>query len=473
MEGVEPATCLVDAFGDEVSRKFGGFQLTAHIVNLGVGHGAAVEPHVDEVRLTAHGLAAVADQDDAVDIRAMEVEVFVVASVGIRGHETGLDGLLNLGAQLLHAAYALLFLAVLGAPDGQRGTPVAAAREVPVDDVLQPVAEAAAASGFGLPVDGLVEFYHAVLEGRGADEPAVEGVIEDGLVGTPAVRVAMRVLLALEEFALLLEHDDQLHVEAHILLTLGGIVGVLDELAGILAVFFNIHIGLHPFGVEVFDGGEAALLVDHGQLLAVAVEEQQVSDAGLLGHTGVVGTEGGCDMHDAGTVLGGHVVAQDDAEAAFIAHLGGLHPRNQRLVVQTFQCCTFALADNLVFGRLAFGEHRTHQSLGHDDAARLLGIRVRGLESHIVNIGANAKGGVRRQCPGRGRPCNGVGRHVLKVLSVLKVLNLKHSHTGGVLHVAVAARHIQLVARKTGAGGGAVGLDGVALVEQTLVIEFL
>ena len=206
----------------------------------------------------------------------------------------------------------------------------------------------------------------------------------------------MRVLLALEEFALLLEHDDQLHVEAHVLLALGGVVGVLDELAGILAIELGVHVSLHPLRVEVLNRGEAALLVDHGQLLAVAVEEQQVADAGLLGHAGVVGAEGGGDMHDAGTVLGGHVVTQDDAEAALVAHLGGFHPRNELLIMNAFQRGAFALGDNLVFGRLTLGEHRAHQSLGHDDAAGLLGIGVRGLEGHIVNIGTHTEGGIRR-----------------------------------------------------------------------------
>ena len=42
-----------------------------------------------------------------------------------------------------------------------------------------------------------------------------------------------------------------------------------------------------------------------------------------------------------------------------------------------------------------------------------------------------------------------------------------------VLHVAVAARQVQLVRAQSGTGSGRVGLDGVALVEQTLVVQLL
>ena len=60
MEGEEPSARLVDALGDEVGGIDGAaideFLVLEGIVHLGEGHSAAVEPHVDEVRLALHGL---------------------------------------------------------------------------------------------------------------------------------------------------------------------------------------------------------------------------------------------------------------------------------------------------------------------------------------------------------------------------------------------------------------------------------
>ena len=53
----EPATGLVDAFSDEVGRER-KTRLVSHVMILGVRHSARVEPHVDEVGLAEHFLAA-------------------------------------------------------------------------------------------------------------------------------------------------------------------------------------------------------------------------------------------------------------------------------------------------------------------------------------------------------------------------------------------------------------------------------
>ena len=75
MQREEPATCLVDTLIDEVGGE--GFALVNQVavlkrkVNLGVRHRTGVEPHVNEVSLTLHGLAIVRDEYDIVHIRAV------------------------------------------------------------------------------------------------------------------------------------------------------------------------------------------------------------------------------------------------------------------------------------------------------------------------------------------------------------------------------------------------------------------
>ena len=59
--------------------------------------------------------------------------------------------------------------------------------------ILEPVAETASTGALRLPVDGLVEFHHALLAGGILDKPAIQWVVEDRLVGTPAVRIVVHV----------------------------------------------------------------------------------------------------------------------------------------------------------------------------------------------------------------------------------------------------------------------------------------
>ncbi len=75
MQGVEPTACLIHPFRDEIRREviFENLLIFKGIVPLGVGHGAAVEPDVDEVEFAAHGFAGGGKQDYFVDVRAVEV----------------------------------------------------------------------------------------------------------------------------------------------------------------------------------------------------------------------------------------------------------------------------------------------------------------------------------------------------------------------------------------------------------------
>ena len=82
---------------------------------------------------------------------------------------------------------------VLAAPDRQRGAPVAAAGQRPVDVVVQPVAVAAALDRLRVPVGLLVLPQQRVLDRGGADVPGRLRVVDQRRVAAPAVRVAVLV----------------------------------------------------------------------------------------------------------------------------------------------------------------------------------------------------------------------------------------------------------------------------------------
>ena len=91
MQRKEPAARLVDTFGDEV----GGIDcaviefvlMLERIVDLSIGHGTGVEPHVDQVGLALHRLSRWRNKDNVVNIRTVQVYFMIVAVAVIAGHE--------------------------------------------------------------------------------------------------------------------------------------------------------------------------------------------------------------------------------------------------------------------------------------------------------------------------------------------------------------------------------------------------
>ena len=244
MKREEPATRLVDPFGDEVSGVdvacVEGLLILERVMDLCVRHGAGVEPYVDEVRLALHRAAGRGDEYDVVHVRAMQVDAVVILGrvglgheavvfIGIALHEARFDGAFDLGVEFADRADTLLFRVVIRAPNGQRRAPIATAAQVPVLQVLEPFAEATRASALWLPVDRIVELDHAIAAGGGADKPAVKRIVKDGLIGAPAVRIVVHVFLDLESQPLLLEHDTEVDVERILVVGVGegGIVIVL------------------------------------------------------------------------------------------------------------------------------------------------------------------------------------------------------------------------------------------------------
>ena len=347
VQGIEPAARLVDTFGDEVGGAAEIRAVDAAKASLGIRHRTGIEPYVDKVALAGHLPARRAHEEDVVDVGPVEIDAVVVILAhvcrieslvfkGIGGHYACCNRFLDLLVELLGAAYADFFLAVFGTPDRERRAPETAAAEVPVLDVLEPNAEASGAGGFRLPADLLVQGYHLVFDGGGADEPGIKRIIYYRAVGTPAVRIAVNMLLHAEQASVLLHHHAKVHVEHGSILGEGLLTVKLAEIivyrilyvaAGELLVG-RIHRRGDVCRIEVFQTHETPLSVHLRHGVSVDVDGHHAGDSGGRSHPLVVGAECRGDMHYAGTVLGRHIVAGDDAEGVSV----GFEPGNQLLV---------------------------------------------------------------------------------------------------------------------------------------------
>ena len=156
-EGVEPPARLVDGLADVVGgvarSEFLGPAMG--VAELREGHRAGVVPAVDDLG-HARGLlpALRTGEGHLVDVGAVGIEVGQLAPAATAEVGEGLDG----GEMSLGAA-----------PDGQRGAPVAIARQGPVDVVVEPVAVATPLDRLRVPVGPLVLPEEIVLDGGRLD----------------------------------------------------------------------------------------------------------------------------------------------------------------------------------------------------------------------------------------------------------------------------------------------------------------
>ena len=140
MEREEPTTGLVHAFCDEIGGeevtlvKF--FLVLKRIVQLSVGHGAGIEPNVNEVSLAAHGSTGGRNEHNLINVGAVQVNAVIVLSAEvsrnktfllqrIRFHETALYALFDFCIELFQRGDAHFLFRVGVAPDGQRCSPEA------------------------------------------------------------------------------------------------------------------------------------------------------------------------------------------------------------------------------------------------------------------------------------------------------------------------------------------------------------
>ena len=116
-------------------------------------------------------------------------------------------------------------------------------------------------------------------------------------------------------------------------------------------------------------------------------------------------------MDDARAVLGGDVVAGDDAEGfctlvdgLAVLHGAGFHPREELFVLHADEVCSLASPED--FELLAFFglEVGGEPCFGQDVDGLLAAIGVLTLDGHVVNLRSDAECRVRGQGPGGSRP---------------------------------------------------------------------
>ena len=296
--------------------------------------------------------------------------------------------------------------------------------------------------------------------------------------------IVVRMLLDAERLALELELHAEIDVERRIGLAQRRVVGILDEPPRELAVGRRIDVRADELGIEVLQTEELARAVDHRLTLARAIDDHQRRDAALLGHAVVVGAERRRDMHDAGTVLGRHVVTGDDAERIAV----GRDPREQRLVADACQVLAHVLAldaERYVFAAGLVAVHRKvfvllreigrAQVFGQKDGKRSARIGIERPHAHVADSGPHGQRRVRGQRPRRRRPCHEVHVAVGPVeqpFALLVAHDAEQGRAGRVLHVAVTAGLVQLVIAETRTGRRRVRLNRIALVKKPLLVQF-
>ena len=294
----------------------------------------------------------------------------------------------------------------------------------------------------------------------------------------------MDVLLNLEHLVLRLQVHADGDVQRLVLVRKRLVVGILHIASGKLVPLIHVDIVLDEILVEVLNDKVLSLEVNNRTLGSLLVDEHDGNDAGFLGNEGIVGTEVRRDMYDTCTVFGSNIVTGNHLES--IAHrLDGrhqlliLHAHEVRTLVSAYDAVGNELLTFFIFrhfpsvGNVALGRQVGIQTgLCQNQCNRVGGIGIVGLNSHVVNLRAYAECGIGCQGPGSRGPCQEV-RSSPPCHLRLGVLHLEHRRTGGVLHVTVAARLVQLVARQSRTSGRRVRLNGIALVEQALLVELL
>ncbi len=252
-------------------------------------------------------------------MQVKSVVIFICVIAGPVGfqwigrHKSGSHRFFNFFFQLCYRTDAQFFFLILAHPDGQGRSPVAGAAQVPVNQIFEPVAKTSGTGSFGLPVDGFVQCQHLTAISGGADKPAIQRVIENGLIGTPAVWVRVFVLLRFEGTVFFFQLYNDVNVNV---IFVGRII-----IRGIFSLYIASCKFAHFFGKT-----------------ALAVNQCKGSNAVEFSYFKVICTKAGRNVYDAGTIFGGYEIAGNHTESiAFF----GLGIGQQLLITYAFQLASF------------------------------------------------------------------------------------------------------------------------------------
>ena len=302
VKGIKPATGLVNALRNKIGREVTPerFLIFKRVMPLRVRHGTGIEPDVNQVQFPAHGPAGGRNQYHLINVGAVQVgwRLLIQSELCV--------GLFDTGTQLFHRADTNLFFSVFRAPHRQRYAPVAGAGEVPVLQVFQPLPEATASGTFRLPVDGFIQFGHALFGGGCPDKPGVERVIEHGLVGTPAVRVVVCVFFNFERLVVFFQAQCNKQIGGFELL-----VG-----SNLFRVIFRFHIAASELFAQFRNKATLAIYQRKRQIRIFLIWNTDHRNTGIARHAHVVCTEVRGRMYHAGTVFCSYKIARNHPEGA-------------------------------------------------------------------------------------------------------------------------------------------------------------
>ena len=342
--------------------------------------------------------------------------------------------------QLLQRAHANGFFSVFRAPEGQRNTPVPRTAQIPIVQRFQPISKPTGSRAGRFPLDGVVQGLHAFFDRGGANEPAVQRVVQDRLVRSPAVRVTVHVLLNFERLVFCFQLDGDFFVHAQFGRLFRGVVGVFDKFSGPRAAGLRQE---PPAEVHQRDG------------VTVFVQHQQRRHSGGGGHPGVVRAKSGSRVHHARAVFRGHKITRNHAKSLVCVFVRQ-RARQQLLVAQAHQSGAQVCA--------ASGPNRTfllrfeiigHQSGGQHHLHRRMRVGVFCGDAAVFNVRAHRQRRIGRQGPRGGGPGQKVhGGIPKKRPALVRWHHGKLRRNAGVCNVFVATGLVQLVGAQTGTRGG-------------------
>src|SRR5690606_28820706 len=182
-----------------------------------------------------------------------------------------------------------------------------ATAEVPVYHVFQPVAKPSVSGRFGFPVDGIVQFHHPFFQCCGTNEPCIEGIIKNGLIGSPAMRIIVLVFFYTEGLVAFLQINCYVYVYIHI----------------IFLVFIILYISVTEFSQTVYK-------------LSFTVYQVQQADSVFFTYFIVICTVGRSSMYNTGTVFCGNKISYEYPEWITTGIFRSISLERQQLLITNF-----------------------------------------------------------------------------------------------------------------------------------------